>query len=228
MFCRDKGLCKQLLKAAGLRVPDFHRFAIGEAIIAPEAMRYPVVVKPAFGDGSEGISNASLAHDAKELEERVAFVQEKFQQDVLAEEYIEGREIYVGLLGHTRLRVLPPYEVRFGAQEDGGPVLATYSVKWNKSYRDRWKIEFGFAEMDSKLQKQVGKVCRKAYRTLQLQGYARIDLRLTSAGEIVILEANPNPDITRGEEIAECARKAGLSYENFIQGIVREALVRAD
>ena len=227
MLCRDKALCKQLLATWNVRVPDFWVFPLGRPLKIPRRLKFPLVVKPAYGDGSEGISNASLVKDDVEMKERVAMIHERFSQDVIAEEYVEGREIYVGVLGNDRLTVLPPYEVRFGkAQEESGPVLATYRVKWNKQYREKWNIEFGFADVERKVRARIADACRRSYRILQLCDYARVDLRVTPDERVYILEANPNPDITQGEEMAESARKAGVPYKQFIQKIVTHALAR--
>jgi D-alanine-D-alanine ligase len=234
MLSRDKALGKQLLSTVGLYVPGFWIFpygktigkTLGRQVHVPRSVHYPLVVKPTYGDGSEGISNASLVHDDLSLKLRIEMLHERFKQDVIAEEYIEGHEIYVGVLGNQRLQVLPPYEIRFGNQDEGGPVLATYRVKWNKEYRDKWNIQFGFADLPKKLADKVAHVCRKAYRLLQLRDYARLDLRITPREEVFVIEANPNPDITQGEEVAEAARKAGMGYQRFINRIVRHALVR--
>ena len=225
MLCRDKALCKQLLATWNVKVPGFRIFPVGRPVSVPRSLGFPVVAKPAYADGSEGISNASLAKDPGELKERVDFLHDRFKQDVIAEEYVEGRELYIGVLGNRKLTVLPPYEIRFGTEE-GGPVLATYRVKWNKQYRERWKIEFGLSDLDRKVMARVTEACCRAYRILQLRDYARMDLRLTPEGRVVILEANPNPDITRGEEMAEAAKKSGIDYKDFIRGIVEEALAR--
>lgn len=225
LLSRDKALGKQLLSTVGVRVPGFWVFPFGRNVPIPRGMHFPLVVKPAYGDGSEGISNASLVHDDGGLRDRIAMLHERFRQDVIAEEYIEGHEVYIGVMGNRRLQVLPPYEIRFGSEE-AGPVLATYRVKWNKSYRDKWKIEFGFADLPKQLVDKVAGVCRKAYRLLQLRDYARLDLRITPREEVYVIEANPNPDITQGEEVAEAARKAGMSYSRFIHRIVKHALSR--
>ncbi len=226
MLCRDKALCKQLLATWDLHVPGFRLFPYGKPIRYPKHLQFPLVVKPTYGDGSEGISNASLVKNEEELLERVHLIHERFKQDAIAEEYVEGREIYVGIMGNRRLTVLPPYEIRFGHQADEGPVLATYRVKWNKQYRDKWDIQFGFADISEKLWHKVTETCRKCYRILQLNDYARIDLRITPDEKVYIIEANPNPDITHKEEMAESARKAGLPYKRFIQRILNNALAR--
>ena len=225
-LARDKRLCKQMLALHRIRVPDFISLPHGRAIRIPKHLRYPVVVKPVFEDSSEGISNASLVYDASSLRERAEFVHERWQQPVIAEEYIEGREFYVGVLGNKRLAVLPPRECFFNAEEGDGPVLLTYRCKWNDEYREKWKIAFGFAELDPTLLRNIERTCKRAYRILQLQDYGRIDLRLAPDGRIVVLEANPNPDIAYGEEVAESADKIGIDYESLIDRIVRSALAR--
>ena len=112
MLCRDKRLCKQLLSLHRIRVPGFAFLPLNRAVRVPKTLRYPLVVKPAFEDSSEGISNASLAANEEALRERVQFVHEGWQQAVIAEEYIEGRELYVSVLGNKRLVVLPIRECR--------------------------------------------------------------------------------------------------------------------
>ncbi len=226
MLCRDKRLCKQLLSLHRIRVPDFLSFPLNRAVRVPKGVRYPLVVKPAFEDSSEGISNASLVANEGALRERTKFVHERWEQPVIAEEYIKGRELYVSILGNRRLTVFPVRECFFNYDGDDGPALATYRVKWNRQYREKWNITFGFAELDLQTTKNIERTCRKVYRVLQIRDYGRIDLRLRPDGKLVILEANPNPDIAYGEEVAEAAEKAGLSYENLIDRILKLALSR--
>lgn len=226
MLCRDKHLCKQLLSLHKIRVPGFAFLPLKRAIRVPKALRYPLVVKPAFEDSSEGISNASLAANIEALRERVQFVHEGWQQAVIAEEYIDGRELYVSVLGNKKLIVLPIRECFFNSDEAKGPQMATYRVKFNAEYRKKWDITFGFAELDPAIIKNVERICKRVYRVLQIRDYGRIDLRLTPDNKLVILEANPNPDIAYGEEFAESAHKAGISYEKLMARILQVALRR--
>jgi D-alanine-D-alanine ligase len=225
-LCRDKRLCKQLLSLHRIRVPGFVSLPLSAPIHVPRTVRYPMVVKPAFEDSSEGISNASLAANEVALAERVRFVHEGWQQAVIAEEYIEGRELYVGVLGNKKLDVLPIRECFFNSEGAGGPQMATYRVKFNAEYRKKWNITFGFAELDPAVVRHVERVCKKVYRVLQIRDYGRIDLRLTPDNRLIVLEANPNPDVAYGEELAEAAEKKGLSYEQFIARIIHLALQR--
>ncbi len=226
MLCRDKRLCKELLSHHRIRVPGFVSIPWGRRVRIGKSIRYPLVVKPALEDGSEGISNASLVWDESALMERAAFVHDRWEQDVIAEEYIEGRELYVSILGNKRLVVFPMRECFLNQQAEGGPNLATYRVKWNDAYRKKWGISFGYADVDAETEKRIGRVCKKIYRLLHLQDYGRIDLRLTPEGKLVILEANPNPGLAYGEEVAESAEKAGVTYEQLIDRIIRAALRR--
>jgi len=226
MLCRDKGVCKQLLSLHKIRVPRFVSLPQGRPIRVPKTLCYPLVVKPAFEDSSEGISNASLVANEAALTERTQFVHQRWAQPAIAEEYIEGRELYVSILGNKRLTVFPIRECFFDFDGTGGPFLATYRVKWNEQYRKKWNIKFGFAKLDPPILDGIKRICKKVYRVLQIRDYGRIDLRLTSDNKLYVLEANPNPDIAYGEEVAEAAEKAGLSYEKLIARIVHLALRR--
>jgi len=226
MLCRDKRLCKELLSLHKIRVPNFFSLPHGRKCRVAKTIRYPLVVKPALEDGSEGISNASLVSDDTELEERVRFMHERWEQPAIAEEYIKGRELYVSILGNKRLVVLPIRECLFDFENKEGPQLATYRVKWNAEYRKKWNIKFGHAELDPAVVKNISRICKRVYRIMHIRDYGRIDLRLTHDNKVVILEANPNPDLAYGEEVAEAAEKSGLSYEQFIDHILDHTLRR--
>jgi len=228
MLSRDKRLCKQLLSLHRIRVPGFVSLPIGRKIKVPKSLKYPLVVKPAFEDGSEGISNASLVANEKALEDRVRYVHESWQQPVIAEEYVEGRELYVSIIGNRRLSVLPFRECKLGSGDPDGPMMATYSVKYNAKYREKWNIEFGFAEIEPDVVRRIERTCKNVYRILHLRDYGRLDLRLTPEGRITILECNPNPDLAYGDEVAESAERAGISYEKLIDKIIRLAMARYD
>jgi len=226
LLSRDKRLCKQLLSLHRIRVPRFVSLPFNKTIKLPKTLHFPLVVKPALEDSSEGISNASIVWKEDALKERAKFVHERWKQAAIAEEYIEGQELYVSILGNKRLRVLPIRECFFNPEDNKGPCLATYRVKWNAKYREKWDIKFGFAELETPLTKKIERICKKVYKVLQLRDYGRIDIRLTSDKKIYILEANSNPDLAYGEEVAESADKCGISYENLIKRIVNIALRR--
>lgn len=226
MLSRDKRLCKQLLSLHKIRIPGFVSLPRERKIHVPKSLQYPLVVKPAFEDSSEGISNASLVYNETMLMERAEFIHERWEQPAIAEEYIEGRELYVGILGNKKLTVLPIRECFFEHEASDGPLLLTYRLKWNAEYREKWNITFGFAKLQPSILGNINRVCKRVYRLLQMQDYGRIDLRLTPDNKLVVLEANPNPDIAYGEEVAEAAEKTGISYEQFIDRILHTALRR--
>ena len=226
MLSRDKSLCKQLLSLHKIRVPAFVSLPPERIVRLPKNLHFPLVVKPAFEDSSEGISNASIVENHAALTERVHFVHERWDQPAIAEQYIEGRELYVGILGNKRLLVLPFRECHFNFKGNNGPCMATYRVKWNKQYREKWNIEFGFADIQNPVVKSIERICKKVYKILHLRDYGRIDIRLTSDNKVYILEANPNPDLAYGEEVADAAEKIGISYNNFIKRIIKTALKR--
>ena len=226
MLCRDKRLCKQLLKFHRIRVPDSISTIPKQKVRVPKSLHFPLVVKPAFEDSSEGISNASLVTHETALLERVKFVHEGWDQPVISEEYVEGHELYVGVIGNKHLKVLPIRECFFDPQNREKPHLTTYRVKWNAEYRKKLGIRFGFARLDETTVKNIERTCKKIYRLLQLRDYGRIDIRLTHENKIVVLEVNPNADIGYGDEIAEAAEKAGIKYDKLIDHVVHLAMSR--
>ncbi|MDA0322071.1 MAG: ATP-grasp domain-containing protein [Verrucomicrobia bacterium] len=228
MLCRDKGLSKQLLAHHRVRIPGFLILPSGKRVHVPARLQYPMVVKPMLADGSEGIANSSLVEDEESLRERVQFVHDRWSQPAIVEEYIGGRELYVGILGNSRLQVLPPRELFFRSDSDDGPVLATYRLKWDEAYRKKWEVTFGFAQLEDVVSKRVARICRKVYHVLQLRDYGRIDLRLTPDDRIVVLEVNPNPDIAKDDEVAQSARKNGITYTALVDRIVRMTMRRSE
>jgi D-alanine-D-alanine ligase len=225
MLCRDKALCKRLLSHHHIRVPDFVLLRPGETA-APRRLRYPLVVKPVYEDGSDGITLGSMVNGPEELAERAAMLHGRMKQPVICEEYIEGREIYLGLLGNRRLTALPGRECRFNAAVPAAPRIATARVKRDAAYCAKWGIEFTDAELDERTSARLARISKRVYRLLHLRDYGRIDVRLTGGGDVVVLEANPNPDLTLGDELSEAAARAGIGYERLIDRIVRTALHR--
>lgn len=226
MLCRDKGLCKQMLATHRIRIPRFVSIAPHQKARIPKYLHYPLVVKPVFEDSSEGISNASIVNNETALLERIKFVHEGWDQPAIAEEYVEGRELYVSIIGNKYLTVLPIRECFFDSDNPEGPQITTYRVKWNAEYRKKWGITFGFAKLEAATIKNIERTCKKIYRLLQIRDYGRIDIRLTPENKLVVLEVNPNADIAYGEEIAEAAEKAGIKYEKLIDRIVHLAMRR--
>jgi D-alanine-D-alanine ligase len=224
-LCKNKGMAKELLAYHKIRVPNFAIFSPGSTIKRPKRLKFPLFIKPLREEGSVGIAQGSFVENDEAFEERVQFIHERINQEALAEEYIEGRELYVSILGNEQLRVLPFREVIFGEIPEGQPKFSTFKAKWDDAYRKRWGIKNVFVEsLPNGANQRIVKICKAVYRALRLHGYGRIDLRLTAEGEIVILEANPNPNLDRDDEFAQSAMKAGLSYPRMIQRILTLAM----
>lgn len=227
LLARDKALSKKLLSFHHINVPRFVVFPLGGKIKRAHRLRFPVIVKSLMEEGSVGIARASVVETEDELRERVALVHERTLGDAIAEEYVDGRELYVTVLGNQRLEILPVRELVFGEITPGAPRVATYRVKWNEDYRKRWGIEYQFARhLPDGMEEKIARLCKRIYRTLDMQGYARLDLRLSLDNELHVLEANPNPGIARDEDSALSAIKAGMSYEEFIQRLIGLGLAR--
>ena len=226
-LCKNKGMAKELLAYHKIRVPNFAIFSPGATIKKPPHLKFPLFIKPAEEEASYGISQDSFVENDEAFEERIRFIHERMNQTALAEEYIDGREIYVSLIGNERLRVLPLREVIFTEVPEDQPKFSTFKAKWDDAYRKRWGIQNVFAEpFPDGVVQRMARICKAVYRALRIRGYGRIDLRVTPEGEIVILEANPNPNLDRDDEFAQSAMKAGLTYERMIQRILRLALSR--
>src|SRR5208282_515303 len=190
-------------------------------------LKLPAVIKPLGEEASRGISQASIVDNPEAFVERIKFIHESMQMDVIAEEYIEGRELYVGVLGHKQMTVLPPREMIFGNLSEGEPRIATYKAKWDDAYRKKWGIKSrAVASLPEGWQKNIDDVCRRAYRALDLDSYVRFDIRVTESGEVYIIEPNANPCIAKMDEVAQAALKAGISYEDLIQKILDLGLLR--
>src|SRR5881396_495005 len=227
LVARNKSLTKKILAYHGIRVPAFAEFHEGDKLVRPSELRFPLIVKPLLEDASVGIAQASVVEDDASLAERVKFVHEKFSQAAIVEELIEGRELYVGLIGNAALDVLPIVEMTFGEAETGDHRIATYKAKWDEEYRKRKRIRNVFAKgLSDEVTAKITEICTTAFHALWLQDYGRIDLRLTHDEEVYVLEVNPNPFIAYEHEMANAAEKAGMSYQQFVQRIVDEALKR--
>ena len=228
LLARGKDLSKTLAHYRRIPVPAFAVFPMRRKVKRPAHLSLPLIVKSLSEDGSRGISQASVVHTDEKLEERVAFVHEQVATAAIAEQYIEGRDIYVGVLGNTRLRVLPVWELKFGNMAQGALPIATEKVKHDLSYQKRAGILDGPAEdLAPELHSRIQRLAKRVYRILELDGYARIDFRLSSDGLPYFLEANPNPEIAKSEEFATAARHDGLAYPNLLHRILALGMSRA-
>jgi len=221
LLARDKVLCKQLLAFHRIPTPQFAVFRRGQHFTVPRRLRPPLFVKSATEDASLGIAQASVVDDIARLRERVQFMHEQIGSDALVEEYIEGRELYVGMLGNERLTRLPVWEMRFGSLPESLPAIATRKVKWDRAYQRRYEITTRAAEdLPPPVLQQLDRLSRRIYRALHLSGYARIDFRVRADGAVLVLEANPNPNLTRDEDFAESAHAAGTGYRELLERIM--------
>jgi len=225
MLSRDKVLTKQVLASHRIATPAFRLFPFGRRFREPRRLKFPLFVKSATEDASLGISQASRVDDMKALRERVEFIHQHVQSDALVEEYIEGRELYIGILGNSRLTTFPVWEMDFGNLTGVQSRIATRAVKWDKAYQERHGISTHAArDLGETQQAQLEKLAKRIYRALHMSGYGRLDLRMRDDGRIFLLEANANPDLTYGEDFAESAAATGLGYDNLIKRIVNMGL----
>ena len=226
---RNKAISKKVLAYFGIHVPGFVSYRLHEAVEHPPPLSFPLIVKPLQADASAGIARASVVQDVVALAERVAFIHERYGQGAIAEEFVDGRELYVSILGNDdNLEILPITEMAFDKSRTRPEErIATQNAKWDESYRERKGIRNVFARPLAKaVRDRIDETCRTAYRALWLRDYARLDLRITEDGRVLVLEANANPFISYGHDMANAAAKAGMEYCDFIQRIVDAAVAR--
>ncbi len=221
LLSRDKVLSKQLLSYHRIPTPQFMVFPRGRKPRIPRKLHFPMFVKSSTEDASLGIAQASVVADERQLGERIAFIHDQTHSDALVEEYIEGRELYVGVLGNDRLKVLPVWEMSFGSLPENLPAIATRKVKWDRTYQSRYGITTAAAaDLPDGTAARLEQLSKRIFRALHLTGYARMDFRLRSDGELFVLEANANPNISVDEDFAQSARTAGIPYDDLLQRIV--------
>jgi len=225
MLSRDKVLTKQVLAWHRIATPTSRLFPFGRRFREPRRLRFPLFVKSATEDASLGISQASIVEDMQSLKERVAFIHEHVQTDALVEEYIDGRELYLGVLGNTRLTTLPVWEMDFGTLPQAQAGIATRRVKWDKKYQDKHGIDTGKSKsLTTDQDQRLGRLAKRIYRALHMTGFARLDFRMRDDGKVFLLEANANPDLSRGEDFAESAASTDIKYPALITKIVNLGL----
>lgn len=225
--CNDKAMSKKILTFHRIKVPRFHVFRRGKRIWRPKRIRLPAIIKPLREHASTGIALASYVENEPDFCSRIKFVHESMNMDSIAEEYIDGRELYASVLGNQRLRTFSLREVKFTQTPDDEPKIATYKAKWDEKYREKWGIKNVFAgRLPDGIENKIANICKRAYRVLRIQGYGRLDLRLTPGNEVFVLEANPNPILRMDEDFAQSAEKGGVPYKDLINKILQLALKR--
>jgi D-alanine-D-alanine ligase len=222
MISRDKALSKQILSYHRIPTPGFAMVRRGQRYRAPRRLKFPLFVKSATEDASLGISQASVVPDADKLKERIEFIHEQTNSDALVEEYVEGRELYVGVLGNDRLRTFPVWEMDFGTLPGVMAGIATRKVKWDRRYQKKHGIRTGAAQgLPDGCAAYLDKLSKRIYRSLSLSGYARMDFRMRPDGSVFVLEANANPNISHKEDFADSAQAAGVEYSALLEQILR-------
>jgi D-alanine-D-alanine ligase len=221
ILARDKSLTKKILTYHRIKTPKFCVFPKNKKVTRPKHLEFPLIVKCLSEDASLGISQASVVNNDEKLAERVEYINKKLGVDAIVEQFIEGREFYLGILGNYRMKNFPTWELRFDKIEKPEKEFYTRSAKWNNKYRSRKGINSKRADLDKDLEKKVIDTCKRTYKALGLNGYARIDLRIDDKGEIYIIEANPNPDISLDDDFAASAKYANIPYQKLLDRILK-------
>jgi D-alanine-D-alanine ligase len=226
-LAQDKATAKKMFAFHGIKTPYFAHAYRGRIEHAHD-VAFPLIVKPVWEDGSIGIDAGAVVNSIKELMERVEYIQNQFDSPALIEEYIEGREIYVGILGtYENSRALPLVELDLSRLPEGTPKIASYDVKFEKDTQG-YKLTKSHlvTDLEEDTVAKLQKVGLAAYNAVKLRDYGRIDMRLTPKGEVYVIEANPNPWLSSKHEFAMAAKSSGRSYSDLIGEIVDMALAR--
>ena len=217
---RDKALAKKLMAYHRIQVPDFLVVPLGRKPKLPKRLQYPLIVKSLTYESSTGISQASVVASDEQLNKRVQFIHDTIMTPAIVEQFIDGRELYVGVMGNDRLQVFPVWEMSFAKMAENSWRIATERVKWSVKYQKKHGIDTAEAGLAPEMTLKVQHLAKRVYRALDLTGYARIDLRMTNDGQLFVIEANPNPQLAQGEDFAESAKRAGVSYAKLIERIL--------
>jgi D-alanine-D-alanine ligase len=224
-LARDKALSKKLLHYHRIPTPEFAVVTRGRKPRLSKRMAFPMIVKSLTQEASIGISQASVVDDEAKMRERVQFIHDSIKTDAILEQFVEGRELYCGLLGNQRVQVLPVWELTFTKLPESQHRIATERVKWSSKYQDKVGVTTGAAKgLGEPATALVQHIAKRVYKVLELSGYARIDLRQDQQGRLFVLEANPNPHIAKGEDFADSAEAAGVPYSTLLQRILTTGL----
>ncbi len=227
MLARDKALTKKVFAYQGIRIPHFMVCRHKGPVQRPSDLRFPLIVKPLDEDASVGIAQASVVRDDDALKERVAFIHDRFKTDAIVEEFIAGRELYIGVMGNDPPVALPPIEMVFGSDSTAESRIATFKAKWSMRYREGRGIQNEIAQnLSPEVRQRLAEVALRAYEAAGLRDYGRIDVRLAHDDAIYIVEANPNPYLADGEDLAWAAEEGGHLYPEFIEKIAEMAIAR--
>jgi len=227
MLAQDKAIAKKIFSFHGIHTPTFAKSFRGRLDFSHD-LQFPVIVKPAREDGSIGIEFSAVVNSIRELMERMDWLHANFDSPVLIEEYIEGREMYVGVLGNDKHEALPIVELDLSKLPDGTPRIAAAEVKWGKgtkAYRDTKSVIA--SDLSEEIVASLQQTAVAAYHALELRDYGRVDMRLQPDGRVQVIEVNPNPWLSSRAEFAMAARKSGRTYTQLIEEIVELTSSRA-
>jgi D-alanine-D-alanine ligase len=222
----DKGLTKKLLAFDGIRFPDFTVFPRGSGPVVICSLKMPLIVKPLRMDASIGIDAKAVVSSEKDMLKRVAHIHEKIGDSALVEEYIEGREFHVGVLGNAQPVALPPIEIDFSGLPEGAPRILDHRAKWVRRSAEFKGTKAVVADVPEELRGKLQAVALAAHRALRVRDYGRIDLRLTGGGEVYVIEVNASCYLEKSAEFALAAAAAGLDHPALINRIVELATER--
>lgn len=217
---RDKALTKKILAYHRIHVPTFHVFEWGRKLVIPRKIEFPLVVKSATDDGSVGITQSSVVRSEVELRDRVAAIHDLSRTDAIAEQFIEGRELYLGVMGNRVATTFPVWELDLSRLPEGSPRIVTERMKRSLAYQKKYNIDSGPAQLSDADQRRIQALGRRIYHTLGLSGFARLDLRMTAEGGVYLIEANPNPQIAKDEDFAKSAAATGLTYPALLDKLL--------
>ena len=223
-LAKDKALTKMILAYHRIQVPGFAVFRMNRKVHRPKRLKFPLLVKSISEEGSVGIAQASVVHDDEKLAQRVEFIHRQNKTDAIAEQYIKGREIYVGVIGNQNIQTYAPWELVMEKLPEGAENIATLKVKWDPAYQEKVGVATRAADLTPEQSKNLERLSKRIYRHLFLSGYARLDYRMTDEGQFYLLEANPNPQIARNEDFADSAAHTGVPYEQLLQKIMTVGL----
>jgi D-alanine-D-alanine ligase len=219
-LARDKALARKLHHYHRSPPPDLTEVALDRKPVLPRRLTYPLLVKSLTYAASAGLSQASVVPHDDQLARRVRFIHETLYTPAIVEQFIEGRELYVGVLGNHRLRVFPVWEMSFEKMQGDNWRIATERVKWNVNYQERHGIDTAEAGLPAEVAARIQHLAKRTYRALELSGYARIDFRMDANGQPYVIEANPNPQLAEQEDFAQSAAKAGVAYPVLLERIM--------
>jgi D-alanine-D-alanine ligase len=226
MLAQDKATAKKIFAFHGITTPLFGKYLRGRLDFTHD-MDFPVIVKPAREDGSIGIEFSAVVNSIRELAERMDWLHQHFDSPVLVEEYIEGREMYVGVIGNEKPETLPVIELDLSKLPEGTPRIAGAEVKWGKGTKAYKDTKSAIAtDLPEETAAALNQAAISAYKALELRDYGRIDMRLQADGRVHVIEANPNPWLASRAEFAMAARKSGRTYTQLIEEIVELAMER--